>query len=72
MDALEGVREHITRMTMEGDIDRELGDGDLRTRLRGFREEARSDAAVSELEQMKREMDSNQLPSGSERVCLVR
>jgi len=65
MDALEGVREHITRVTMEGDIDRELGDGDLRTRLRGFREEARSDAAVAELEQMKRELDSHQLSAGS-------
>lgn len=66
MDALEGVREHITRMTMEGDIDRELGEGDLRTRLRSFRDEARSEAAVAELEQMKRELDGHQLSAGSE------
>ncbi|MEZ4291315.1 MAG: PspA/IM30 family protein [Myxococcota bacterium] len=58
MDALENVREHVARMAMAGEVDRELGDGDddLRTRLRGYREEARRDAARAELESLKREL----------------
>jgi phage shock protein A len=56
LDALEGVREYVTRLTMEGDIDKELGgDSGLRTRLREFRDEARMQSARNELEQLKQE-----------------
>ncbi len=55
MDALEGVREYVTRLTLEGDIDKELGDSGLRGRLREFRDEARMQSAQSELQQLKEE-----------------
>lgn len=65
MDALENVREHISRVVMEGEVTRELGeDGDaLRDRLRGFRDEARREAARSELESLKRELAASSLPA---------
>ncbi len=67
MDALESVREHITRVSMEGRLSKELGDeGDgLRHRLREFRDEARREAARTELEQLKNEMTSHTLPQES-------
>jgi len=61
LDALEGVREFVTKLTMEGDIDKELGDTGLRTRLREFRDEARVQSAHSELEQLKKEMNAHTL-----------
>jgi phage shock protein A len=63
MDALESVREHISRITMEGDLSKELEDqGDpLRDRLREFRDDARRDAALNELNQLKREASSHTL-----------
>lgn len=61
MAALESVREHIGRMQTEGQIDKELGGSGMRTRLRAFRDEARRDAARSELDQMKRDMGGNTL-----------
>jgi phage shock protein A len=64
LDALEGVREYVTRLTMEGDIDKELGDTGLRTRLREFRDEARMQSARSELEQMKKEQNARTLVDG--------
>ncbi len=63
MDALEGVREQIERMSAEGELDREIGGSDLRGQLRGFRDQARRDAARSELAQLKREMASRILPA---------
>jgi phage shock protein A len=65
LDALEGVREFVTRLTMEGDIDKELGDTGLRTRLREFRDEARMQSAQSELEQLKKEMNAHTLTETS-------
>ena len=65
LDALEGVREYVTRLTMEGDIDKELGDTGLRNRLREFRDEARMQSAQSELEQMKKEATSHTLTETS-------
>ncbi len=65
LDALEGVREYVTRLTMEGDIDKELGDSGLRSRLRGFRDEARIQSAQSELEQLKEEAKVHTLPEAS-------
>jgi phage shock protein A len=65
MDALESVREHIQRMTVEGNLQKELGDEDdgFRHRLREFRDESRRESAQAELEQLKREFDSHTLPS---------
>ena len=65
LDALEGVREYVTRLTMEGDIDKELGDTGLRTRLREFRDEARMQSAQSELEQLKQEANVHTLTETS-------
>ena len=56
MKALEGVCDHIARISTEGRLDRELGDDGLRTRLRAIRDEAREDAARRELVELKREM----------------
>jgi phage shock protein A len=62
MEALEGMREEIARMSAEGDLDRELGDAAMRGRMHDFRDQARRDAARSELEQMKRQMTSLAIP----------
>ena len=59
MDALENVREHIGRVALEGHVEQEMGDTSLRSRMVEFRNEARSEAARSELEQLKHEMDEN-------------
>ena len=61
LDALEGVREYVTRLTMEGEVDKELGDTGLRSRLREFRDEARMQSAQSELEQLKLEANVHTL-----------
>jgi phage shock protein A len=65
MDALENVREHIGRLSVEGRVDQELGDTGLRTRMLEFRNEARQEAARSELDQLKQEMDDNVIPSSA-------
>ena len=67
MKALEGVREHIARISTEGNLDRELG-GDQMLRLREIRDEARSDAARRELDEFKRQLRPQALPEPS-RVC---
>ena len=61
LDALEGVREYVSRLALEGDLDKELGDVGLRTRLREFRDEARQESARSELEQLKQEFGGHVL-----------
>ncbi len=66
MDALEGVREQIECMSAEGELDSELGGSDLRGQLRGFRDQARREAARSELAQLKREMTAKVLPAPRE------
>ena len=60
MDALENVREHISRVVLEGEVNNELGeDGDaFRMKLRGFRDEARRDSARNELASLKQELCS--------------
>lgn len=65
MDALESVREQISRIAVEGDLDTEIGDTTLRSRLREYRDEARVEAARTELEQLKSEM-SGQLPANAQ------
>jgi len=69
MDALESVREHISRIAMEGELQKEIGDDGvaMRQRLREFRDEARRESARSELEQLKREIGSHTLPASSAR-----
>ncbi len=66
MDALEGVREQIERMSAEGELDREIGGSDMRGQLRGFRDQARREAARSELAQLKQEMATRILPAPHE------
>ena len=64
MDALESVREQVSRMVVEGQIDDEIGDDSgLRVRLREFRDEARSDAARRELQELKNELGGRSLPA---------
>ncbi len=56
MRALEGVREHIARAATEGMLEREIGGDDgLRQRLRAIRDEARTEGAQRELEELKRQ-----------------
>ena len=64
MKALEGVREHIARISTEGILEREIGDDGLRRRLRSIRDDARSESARSELEQLKRKLRPAEIPSG--------
>ena len=65
MDALENVREHISRVAMESEVNTELGEeGDaFRMQLRGFRDEARRESARNELESLKQELLGHQLPA---------
>ncbi|MAG31219.1 MAG: hypothetical protein CL908_10075 [Deltaproteobacteria bacterium] len=65
MDALENVREHISRAVMQSEVNRELGeDGDaFRMKLRGFRDEARRESARAELESLKQELRGATIPA---------
>ncbi len=65
MDALENVREHVSKMVMQSEVDQELGeDGDaFREKLRGFRDEARRDSARFEFESLKQELMTNTIPA---------
>lgn len=55
--ALEGVREHVARLTSETALDRELDQaGEMPARLREIREEARLEAARHELDEIKRSL----------------
>ncbi|MCP4904625.1 MAG: PspA/IM30 family protein [bacterium] len=65
MDALENVREHISRAVLEGEVNRELGEeGDaFRVRLRSFRDEARSESARAELASLKQELATSSIPA---------
>jgi len=66
MKALEGVREHIARISTEGKLDRELGDDGMRTRLRAIRDEARNEGARRELESLKAKLRPQSLSDVSE------
>jgi phage shock protein A len=68
MDALEGVREQIERMGAESELDREIGGTEVRGQLRGFRDQARRDAAKSELAELKREMAARIIPAQNEPI----
>lgn len=62
MDALEGVREQIERMNAESELDQEVGGADVRGQMRDFRDQARREAAKSELSQLKQEMANRIIP----------
>jgi len=56
MRALEGVREHIAKVATEGALEREIGEDEgLRQRLRAIRDDARTESARRELEELKRQ-----------------
>jgi phage shock protein A len=56
MRALEGVREHIAKVATEGVLEREIGEDEgLRERLRAIRDDARTESARRELEELKRQ-----------------
>jgi phage shock protein A len=56
MKALEGVRDHIARISTEGELERELGDVTVRTRVRAIRDEVRDEAARRELQELKQQL----------------
>jgi phage shock protein A len=62
MKALEGVREHIARISTEGTLDRELGDDGMRHRLRAIRDEIRTEGARRELAALKAQLRPQALP----------
>ncbi len=56
MRALEGVREHIAKVATEGTLEREIDEDEgLRERLRAIRDDARTEGARRELEELKRQ-----------------
>ncbi len=56
MQALESVREHIARVVTENRLGVEIEDSGLQSRIRAIREEARTEAARQELEELKRRL----------------
>jgi phage shock protein A len=56
LQALESVRQQVAQLRSEANLDRELGDEGLRTRLRAMRSEARSETARRELAVRKERM----------------
>lgn len=62
MRALESVREQIARLKAEGNVEQELGDRELQSRIRAIRKEARNEAAQRELEELKRRFRPQSLP----------
>jgi phage shock protein A len=56
MRALESVREHITRIATEGSLDREIGDAQLRIKVRAIRDEVRDESARRELKELKQQL----------------
>jgi len=56
MKALEGVRDHIARISTEGTLEREIGDATVRTRIRAIRDEVRDEAARRELKELKQQL----------------
>lgn len=76
MAALESVREHVGRLSTEGQLDKELDkelgeDGGMRQRLRAFRDDARREAARAEFEQLRAELDSHTIPATARHVVPV-
>jgi len=72
MKALEGVREHIARITTEGALDREIGGDSMRTRLAEIRDEMREESARRELEELKHQLRPRVLAPKAREEVLVR
>ena len=73
MKALEGVREHIARISTEGRLDRELGGDDgMRERLRSIRDDVRTEGARRELEALKQQLRHSALPERAPESVAVR
>jgi phage shock protein A len=68
MKALEGVREHIARISTEGALDREIGGDDMRARLAEIRDEMRDESARRELEEIKQQLRPRVLPQSAPRA----
>jgi len=69
MRALESVREHVAKLVTHRELDTELDQpGDLESRIRAIRDEATSEAARRELEELKREMARYTLPAQAQPV----
>ncbi len=62
MRALENVREQIARLKAEGNVEQEIGDRGLQSRIRAIHEEARNEAAQRELDELKRRLRPQPLP----------
>ncbi len=65
MAALENVREHIERISVEGQIDREVGETPVRVQMRSLRNEARLEAARAELSALKQKIGSSLIPENT-------
>ena len=64
MRALESVRAHLARLSTEGELDRELDQSaDLSARIRAIREQASSEAARQELDELKRQLRPVPVPA---------
>jgi phage shock protein A len=62
MRALEAVREHVARVSTEGELDREIGGDEVtRRRLRAIRDDVRHEAARRELEELKHSLRPGKL-----------
>ncbi len=72
VQALEGVRSHVSRMVAAATLERELGAGDETTqRIRALRNEASLDGARREFEELKRVHGSRRLPAVTGRELAV-
>ena len=62
MKALEGVRDHIARISTERQLDREIeGDDSMKKRLRSIRDDVRMESARRELVEIKRQLQGREL-----------
>jgi len=67
--ALESVREHVAKLMTHRELDAELDQqGDLAARIHAIREEASSEAARRELDELKRELALHTLPAQTQPV----
>ena len=64
-DPVSGDNIQFARVALE-ELDREIGGTELRGQLRGFRDQARRDAAKSDLVELKREMAARIIPTQNE------
>jgi phage shock protein A len=65
MRALDSVREHVARLVAETRLDREVDPDGVERTLRSYRDEARSDAARRELEEIKKRLRDRGVPGRS-------